>query len=437
MLNVSKNQWAGRRCFVVASGPSIKEMNLSLLKDEVVICVNESFKALDFDPHYICIGDRELWPRIKNIYAKKNSHIICGGGLNGKVGTEYEGDNLRVVIPLNKTESIDRDGFSFDLANQPLRKGWNVIPEVVLPFVCWAGFSDCYLLGCDCTNAGYFYNDPARGDGHQKFEDKTMGCYKTISETPDLPTRIWNAGKGGNLEYFPRVHFEGLFAEGSPIKPRDLLVVGYYTPDRNYKELAEGMKRSVEAQGLECKIAERASIPATNLPKPMPWVLNCAQCASFISDMLGEYPDRHILYLDADATMERRPELFLDHPITFDFAVPFLDNAYVKNELQSNTLFFAPTKQARELVERWASLQTERNSRMIQGHFQAPYREAWDQKVLQDVLGEVPGLRWIKLPWEYGKLDKTKNGVELMEGVDMDKVVISQHQASRVNKMHV
>ena len=38
---------AGERCFVVGSGPSIARMDLSWLKDEITICVNQSYKALD------------------------------------------------------------------------------------------------------------------------------------------------------------------------------------------------------------------------------------------------------------------------------------------------------------------------------------------------------------------------------------------------------
>jgi len=65
---------AGERCFVVGSGPSIARMDLSWLKDEITICVNQSYKALDFDPTYVCIGDRELWPRIKHVYARTVSY---------------------------------------------------------------------------------------------------------------------------------------------------------------------------------------------------------------------------------------------------------------------------------------------------------------------------------------------------------------------------
>lgn len=219
--------------------------------------------------------------------------------------------------------------------------------------------------------------------------------------------------------------------------PEDLVVVGYYTPDRNYKELAENMQKSVQKQGLECCIFERPSAHTSTQappPKPMPWVLNCAICSFFVFDMIKKYPNKHLLYLDADATMERYPSLFFDKEVKYDFAAPFLTNNYVTNELQSNTLFFRNTQPAKRLVMEWMNLQVRRNQNMLENKYLPPYREAWDQKVLQDALERVPDIKWAKLPWTYGKLDMTQRGEELMPGVKPEDVVIAQHQASRQNK---
>jgi hypothetical protein len=215
------------------------------------------------------------------------------------------------------------------------------------------------------------------------------------------------------------------------------LVVGYYTPDRNYKELATNMKASVERFGLECVIRERPSLAKPHHPKPMPWVLNCSQCGHFIKEMMDEFVGRDLLYLDADATMEKRPSLFLDEPTNYDFAAPFLTNKYVQKELQSNTLFFANTVAAKTLLHNWCFEQDRQNKLMITGKMPHPFFKAWDQRVLQDVLSTVADLRVKELPYTYGKLDKTPKGEELMLGIRLDDIVIAQHQASRQNKVYV
>lgn len=423
-----KGTQRGKRCFLIASGPSIKNMDLRQLKDEITICVNESYKALDFDPTYICIGDRELWPVIKDEYAKKKSKIVCSTGLNGQVGSDYKGNNLIKVAKLNKSKTVMDNGFRFDMVE--VHKAWNVIPEVALPFVCYAGFSTCYLLGCDCTNDGYFYDDPIRGKGYQKVLDTVIPVYENIARR-ELPTRIYNATEGGRLEAFPRVNLKDVLFKPTPSR-NPLTVIGYYTEDRNYKELAHNMKASVERQGIKCHIEKRTSWKC-EMPKPTSWVLNCSQCSYFIEEMMKLFPDTNLLYLDADAVMEKRPKLFLDDAIDFDFGAPFLTNEYVKDELQSNTLFFRACDETKKLVQDWRLLQDERNFQLLQGKYAKPFKEAWDQRVLQDVL-VASNCKIKKLPWEYGKITVTPRGDELMKGVKPEDIVISQHQASRQNK---
>jgi hypothetical protein len=353
--------------------------------------------------------------------------VVLGGGTDGSVGVGYKGKNLVSLTPLSKTNTVLNAGFNYDLT-KPLHKAWNVVTEIALPFVCWAGFDECYLIGCDCTNSGYFYTDPVT-TRKQHVDDKVLPCYDVIANT-ELPTKIYNAGIGGKLESFLRVSLRP-----EPMKMEtDLLVVGYYTPERNYEQLAHAMKRSVEAQGLQCEIRFRPSQATAELKKPMPWVLNCGLCGFFIRDMLHEYPDRRLLYLDADATMLRSPELLLKDT-EFEFAAPMLTNKYVKNELVSNTLYFKPTEACNKLLNAWCGLQSFRNGEMLADVYKAPYREAWDQKTLQDSLLKMKDIKFKELPWAYAKIDKTKAGEELMPCED--EIVIAQHQASRENKHHV
>ena len=429
-----RNKHKGQRCFVIASGPSIKKMDLAWLKDEITICVNESYQAIPFDPTYICIGDKKLWPLIKDKYVNKKSLIICGSGLNGLVGRDYEGENLKAVYKLDVTKQVPRDGFNWDL-RKPLRIAWNVIPEVVIPFVCWAGFKECFLLGCDCTNAGYFYQHSVTNT--QKFDDRAMLSNIEISKQV-LPTIIYNATIGGNLNCYPRVDFDRIKKGLSGVPNRKLMVVGYYTNERNYKELAEGMRASVENHGLSCDIQEMPSLAAKHPDRrpPMPWVLNCSLCASFIQQMRRKHPEHDLLYLDADALMLRRPKLFLDFPRDYDFAAPFYTiPGKVINQLSSNTLYFAATQKADALLSLWKREQQKRNKAMLQGAFVSPFKTAWDQQVLQDVLPLVSELRWAELPWEYAKPTNTPLGEELLPETDPNKIVILQQQASRENKM--
>lgn len=440
MNRIPKNKHKGERCFVVASGPSIKGMDLSPLKDETVICVNESWKALGWPPEYICIADRNLWPLVKDTYAEMHeSKIVCSGDIDSSCGSGYLGNNLVLKARVNVNKTIREDGFSWDLAHpNGLPKSMNVITMIVLPFVFWAGFSEVYLVGCDCSNGGYFYPmEESACPGKQQFTGSVMSDYRAIASTPNLPTKIYNSTVGGYLEAFERVPFEIAVQKHATVD--NTVVVGYYTPDADYKERAMNMQASVERFGLLCDIQERESYPMTPEQRKscLPWVLNCSMCSDCILDAMAKYPDKYILYLDADALMVRAPNLFLDEPIDYDFAAPVLTNDYVQDELASNTMFFAPRPEVKALVQDWNTLQKTRNECALRDEYPPPYHLAWDQKTLQDVLAEHPEIRFKELPWEYGKLTPTKQGIELMQGVDPNNIVITQYQASRDNKWKV
>ena len=215
-----------------------------------------------------------------------------------------------------------------------------------------------------------------------------------------------------------------------------MIVIGYWTGLDDYRVMAEAMRASVERHDIDCHIIHRTPpLDTSTLPKPMPWVVNCSLCASVIQEAMNLFPNQSILYLDADAEMVEHPSLFFSDWVDgVDFAAPMLPHRN-RIELVSNTLYFAPTRlPARELVRQWEELQGIRLARMLAGGYSRPYREAWDQTVLQSVLesGTVPGLSWKALPLEYARIDPTSAGKDFMSGVGNG--IICQHQASRQTK---
>ena len=436
MIKTARNEYKGKRCFIIGSGPSLKSVDLLLLKDEITICVNESYKAMPFEPSFICVGDYKLWGFVNADYAQMtDTGVIVTTGLDGTCGSDYAGDNMVARVPLDKTRDVETHGFEFDLENKPVNKGWNVMAETVLPWVCYAGFAECILLGCDFRENGYSFDAPARGTENQKIDPRIHATFGRIAI--DSPTHIINASKGTAVTAFPRVALDTILHR----KTRDTskyIVVGFYTPHQDYNALAERMKASVETQGIECHIFERASehtrIDSRNIP--MPWVANCAQCAAFCLEMYYQFPDRNILYLDADATMDQFPELLYSDKLDFDIAAPVLTNAWVKGELQSNTIAITHTTEAEVVLLRWCDETDRRLAKMRAGEYVTPYHEAWDQKILQDVIAQSNAV-FCTLPREYGKITRPPGGPEIMEGVNPEDIVISQHQASRQNKRKV
>ena len=62
-IQSQKNRFSGRRCFVIATGPSLRISDLEMLKDEITIGVNSIFMAYDktdFRTNYYLALDPEL-----------------------------------------------------------------------------------------------------------------------------------------------------------------------------------------------------------------------------------------------------------------------------------------------------------------------------------------------------------------------------------------
>jgi hypothetical protein len=60
-LSSLKDKYSGRRCFVIANGPSLLKCDLTLLKNEVTICSNAQYLIWDkmgFIPNFLTVEDR-------------------------------------------------------------------------------------------------------------------------------------------------------------------------------------------------------------------------------------------------------------------------------------------------------------------------------------------------------------------------------------------
>lgn len=418
---IEKNAHQGERCFIIASGPSIKGMDLSWLKDEITICVNQSYKLLDFEPTYICISDIALWGAIHPTYAKmKNTKVVACFSDVKKIIKEYPGKNLGMVFR-NLGRKVPIGSYSYDLS-RGMPSARNVVPTVAIPFANWCAFKSIYLIGCDCTNLGYAYKNGLR-DKHQFFDDITLKYYEAISKVETKST-IYNATIGGRLECFPRVKFDLL--------KRKLKVVGYYTPNGDYKNRAQAMKKSVEQWGIECHVEEMPQMKGARGNTRLQWALNANICPAFVKKMRKKFHDYDLFCLDVDAEMLHMPELLLDNSVGFDFGAVFINNCNGFWQMCGGGLYFAASKKANELIDKWVLYQSWRNDDLRKDYYKPPYLLACDQETLQAVIPLISDLSWVEFPEEYGYIIPTSKGRAIMQHIE--NPVIKHYQASRINR---
>lgn len=178
---------------------------------------------------------------------------------------------------------------------------------------------------------------------------------------------------------------------------RNWILISFYSD--SYANEFNNLKRSTDLLKIEL-IADRIDFRGS-------W----QKTVSYKPEMILKYlkcQDKNVVFVDADATIEKDPVLFdsLDCDVAFHRL-----RWKSRNELLGGTLFFKNCDKSRSLCEKWLY--------ECQDNFQR-----WDQEKLDIIISKQDDLRILELPTEYcGIFDHPEcHGKEL---------VIKHWQASR------
>ncbi len=223
-----ENIHTGKRCFIVATGPSLKTSDLDILweNNEFVFSMNNIFPALNrtkWKPNYYIIADKisiaENTQKIIDLEFSKK-FVADTVDLFWEQNTDNEINKFHLCVEYCRTE-LPR--FSFDLIKR-LYDGWT-ITYICLQFAVYMGFKEIYLLGVDFnypkdadvhtlhfTNEYYNQTSEIVKTGNKANVKGMHLAYKKAKEVADeLGIKIYNATRGGCLEVFERVDFDSLF----------------------------------------------------------------------------------------------------------------------------------------------------------------------------------------------------------------------------------
>lgn len=148
MITGLKNKEKGKRAFILCNGPSINRLDLSFLKEEVVIGMNASTlleKEYNFISDYYVVSDvRFLQHEDKAKFATTD--------LNEKTIRVFREElkEIDVSYAPNKTyyvKALKRDGFSPNLAAGYFFGCTTTMLALQLAY--YLGITEVYILGCD------------------------------------------------------------------------------------------------------------------------------------------------------------------------------------------------------------------------------------------------------------------------------------------------
>lgn len=202
-----KNMHKDDRCFVVGSAPSLNKLDLTKLQADYLFGSNQIYRyynqGLPIIDYYF-IGDYTCLP--KREADKKEGYLVekVGKRFHRAGGYQIHIKKFPDSIPyyLRQDGDMATNGFRIDINNE-LSHAYTIIHET-LAFAIFMGFNPIFLIGIDMH-----YDDPKEC----KFPvDLALKSFENIKKTCDSNNiKIYNAGKGGVLEVFPRVEYNDLF----------------------------------------------------------------------------------------------------------------------------------------------------------------------------------------------------------------------------------
>ena len=217
-----KNIHKGERCFIVATGPSLKFEDLNKLHESGEICFSmnsivDLLPLTKWKPDYYAVLDAiglDLWE-------EKIRTIDCKASFIADSSIKFNYDDLPsyayIYHVLTGKEVYRGEYFSDRCSEYIYNKG--TITYICMQLALYMGFQKVYLLGVDFNykpeKGNYFFdkNEYVMTQEYIQTSDYYVErAYKTAKKYADRHgVKIYNATRGGNLEVFERVDFDTLF----------------------------------------------------------------------------------------------------------------------------------------------------------------------------------------------------------------------------------
>lgn len=225
-----KELYKGKRCFIIGNGPSIKNQDLTLLRDEYTFVTNNFILhelVSEINPSFYCIVDPNMYTGRFPIERLNQMNNILP---NTTYFFRYRAKKYverNKLFKKAKVHYIKNDAYLNELFNINMKLNWcipgtvNVIHTCIIIAI-YMGFTNIYLLGCDSTlfipKPDHFYDRTNEEEELNESLDQKLfyssymfRSYRILKGYCNKKNiKIYNATEGGILEVFPRVKYEDI-----------------------------------------------------------------------------------------------------------------------------------------------------------------------------------------------------------------------------------
>lgn len=221
-----QNKYEKRRCFIVATGPSLTLADLDVLNRNHEFCmsVNTIFYSFDqtkWRPDQYIVVDLAIIEHYAD--SIKEMDVREKFIPDACIDFDYESlsDEFYVYHSIYTAGALRQGLITENFAKYAYNTG--TVTAVCLQLAMYEGFEEIYLLGCDCsyfeTGLKHFCEpEELQINGYGVLEGGLeilayhINAYEKIRDYADKKgIKIFNATRGGYLETFERVNFDDLF----------------------------------------------------------------------------------------------------------------------------------------------------------------------------------------------------------------------------------
>ena len=214
----------GQRCFIVATGPSLRIADLEKLEANKEICISMNriynlFDSVQWRPNYYMIQDTKMIEDLSETIAELDLPIKF---ISGAVEKYWNNKQKANSVKFNFVNYVQMGNIPFfsDRVDKCVYEGMTVT-YACLQMAVYMGFKEIYLLGLDHNYSKDVYSNQNHFVGYSA--DKSIRLNKVYIEQNELAyisakryakehgIQIYNATRGGKLEVFERVDFDSLF----------------------------------------------------------------------------------------------------------------------------------------------------------------------------------------------------------------------------------
>ncbi len=220
-----KNIHQGKRCFIVATGPSLKATDLDKLHANGDICISMNrifniFDRTEWRPDYYVVGDTEMIEDMSDDIANLNlpNKFVAS---EPKCFWKTLPENDCIAYKLLMRGFVNKEPFFSSSIEHGMGHG-TTVTYICIQLAAFMGFSEIYLLGVDCNYSQNIYDKNNHFEGcdtdankirlNAVYPERMMLAYAEAKKYCDNHgVRIYNATRGGKLEVYERVLFDNLF----------------------------------------------------------------------------------------------------------------------------------------------------------------------------------------------------------------------------------